>query len=136
MDSFRKYIETHGLPESLYFDKNSIYKTTRQPDLDEELKGKSPATQFEKILNILDVEFIFAYSPQANGRIVRLFATFKDRFVKEMRLARVCGIEEGNKFLETYLPKYAQRFGVDAANPENLHREVPANMDLETSVLR
>lgn len=131
MDSFRKYIEIYGIPKSLYFDCNSIYKTTRQPDQDEELKGKSPATQFEKVLNILDVEPIFAYSPQAKGRIERLFNTFKDRLIKEMRLAGVCTIEEGNKFLATYLPKYAQRFAVEAAEPENLHREIPEEMDLD-----
>jgi len=131
MDSFRKYIEIYGVPKSLYFDRNSIYKTTRQPNLDEELKGKSSETQFEKVLNILEVDPIFAYSPQAKGRIERLFGTFKDRLVKEMRLAGVCGIDEGNKFLKTYLPEYAQRFGVQAKNPENLHREIPADMDLD-----
>jgi hypothetical protein len=131
MDSFRKYIEIYGIPKSLYFDRNSIYKTTRKPNQDEELTGKSPATQFEKVLNILDVEPIFAYSPQAKGRIERLFNTFKDRLIKEMRLAGVGTIEEGNKFLETYLPKYAQRFAVEAVEPENLHREIPAEMDLD-----
>jgi len=131
MDSFRKYIEIYGIPKSLYFDRHSIYKTTRQPNLDEELKGKSPETQFEKVLNILLVDPIFAYSPQAKGRIERLFGTFKDRLVKEMRLAGVCGIDEGNKFLKTYLPEYAQRFGVKPESPENLHREIPVNMDLD-----
>lgn len=131
MDSFRKYIEVYGIPKSLYFDRNSIYKTTRQPNQDEELKGKSPATQFEKVLNILDVEPIFAYSPQAKGRIERLFATFKDRLIKEMRLAGVCSIEHGNEFLESYLPKYAQRFGIASEKPENLHREIPEDLNLD-----
>ncbi len=130
MDSFRKYVEIYGIPKSLYFDRNSIYKTTRQANLDEELKGKSPETQFEKVLNILEVEKIFAYSPQAKGRVERLFSTLKDRLIKEMRLAGVCSIDDGNKFLETYLPEYVEQFGVKANNPENLHRRVPADMDL------
>lgn len=130
MDSFKKYIELNGIPKSLYFDRNSIYKVTRNPSQEEELKGKSPETQFEKVMGILDVEPIFAFSPQAKGRVERLFATFKDRLVKEMRLAGVCCIDEGNEFLKTYLPEYGQRFGVEAKSPENLHREVPGDMDM------
>ena len=130
MDSFKKYIELNGIPKSLYFDRNSIYKVTRNPNQEEELKGKSPETQFEKVMGILDVEPIFAFSPQAKGRVERLFATFKDRLVKEMRLAGVCGIEEGNEFLKNYLPEYAERFGVKAEKPENMHREVPEDMEL------
>lgn len=130
MDSFRKYIEVFGIPQSLYFDRNSIYKTTRKANLDEELRGKGPQTQFDKVLEILNVGPIFAYSPQAKGRIERLFETFKDRLVKEMRLAGVSNIKEGNEFLKDYLPEYSKRFSVNPVNSKNLHREVPQDMDL------
>ncbi len=130
MDSFRQYIEQYGIPQSLYFDRSSIYKTSRQPNLDEELKSEMPKTQFEKVLEILSVEPIFAYSPQAKGRIERLFETFKDRLVKEMRLDGISNIKDGNEFLKTYLPKYCERFAVPPANSKNLHREAPAKMDL------
>lgn len=79
MHSFRLYIEKYGIPQSVYFDRNSIYKTTREPNLDEELRREMPKTQFEKVLNILNVEPILAYSPEAKGRIERLFRTFQDR---------------------------------------------------------
>lgn len=130
MDSFRQYIEEFGIPQSLYFDKNSIYKTTRKANLDEELRSKGPQTQFEKIMEILNVEPIFAHTPQAKGRIERLFETFKDRLIKEMRLAEISNIKEGNKFLKDYLPKYSEKFSVSPANSKNLHREIPADMDL------
>lgn len=130
MDSFKRYIEKHGIPESIYFDRNSIYKTTREPALDEELKGERPKTQFEKVLAILEIKPIFAYSPQAKGRIERLFETFQDRLIKEMRLAGVCTMEGANKFLEIYLPKYSSKFSIPAKSPENLHRKIPKTLDL------
>ncbi|MFH1414481.1 MAG: ISNCY family transposase [Elusimicrobiota bacterium] len=131
MDSFKRYIKKYGIPGSLYFDRNSIYKTNRQPDLEECLKGINPATQFEKVINILDVQPIFAYSPQAKGRIERTFNTFQDRLIKEMRLAGVCDIKGANKFLVSYLPKYNKRFSVPPAEKTDMHRDIPKNMDLE-----
>lgn len=131
MHSFRIYIEKYGIPMSIYFDRNSIFKTTRQPTLDESLKGEMPKTQFEKVLDILNVEPIHAYSAEAKGRIERLFRTFQDRLIKEMRLVGVSNIDEANKFLETYLPKYNSIFSIPPANSKNLHREVPVDLELD-----
>ena len=130
MDSFKRYIKKHGIPESIYFDRHSVYKTTRQPHIDEELKDVLPKTQFEKVLAILGVKAIHAYSPQAKGRIERLFKTFQDRLIKEMRLANVCTMEDANKFLQTYLPKYILRFSIPAENQKNLHRKIPKTLDI------
>jgi len=131
MDSFWKYILLNGLPQCLYFDRNSIYKTNRKANLDEELKGEGPKTQFEMAIEILNVAPKYAYSAQAKGRIERLFGVFKDRLVKEMRLANICSIEEANKFLKSYLPQYNRRFSVPPANEKNMHREVPKNLNLK-----
>ncbi len=130
MDSFRRYIEEYGIPKSIYSDKNSIYKTTRKADIDEQLEGETPKTQFGKVIEILDVKLILAHSPQAKGRIENLFSTFQDRVAKEMRLANISNIEEANKFLEKYLPIYNKRFSFPPANLDNYHREVPQDMDL------
>lgn len=130
MHSFRLYIEKYGIPQSLYFDRNSIYKTTRQPNLDEELKGEMAKTQFEIVLDILNVQPILAYSAEAKGRIERLFRTFQDRLIKEMRLAGICNIDEANKFLQEYLPKYSSMFCVPPPNPKDLHRQVQPDLDL------
>jgi len=130
MDSFKGYIKKYGIPESIYFDRNSIYKTTRAPNLDEELKGERPKTQFEKVLAILDVKPIHAYSAPAKGRIERLFKTFQDRLIKEMRLADIRSMDDANKFLLTYLPKYISRFSVPAKNPKTLHRKISEKLDL------
>jgi hypothetical protein len=130
MRSFKKYIKKYGIPLKIYFDRHSIYKTTREPNLDESLKGKRPLTQFEKVLEILNVETIHAYSPEAKGRIERLFETLQDRLIKEMRLANICSLEEANKFLKTYLPKHNARFSIAPKNPKNLHRPIPRKLDL------
>lgn len=130
MHSFKMYIERYGIPMSLYFDRNSISKTTRQPTIDECLKDTLPKTQFEKVLDILNIEPIYAYSPQAKGRIERLFKTFQDRLCKEMRLKGISTLDEANEFLEEYLPKYNSIFSLPPANPKNLHREVSEDLDL------
>lgn len=130
MRSFKNYIKKYGIPLSLYFDRHSIYKTTRQPNLDESLKGKKAKTQFEKVLEILNVEPIHAYSAEAKGRIERLFETLQDRLVKEMRLSNIHTLAEANKFLKTYLPKHNTRFSIPPKNPKNLHRPIPEELDL------
>ena len=131
MRSFKNYIKKYGIPLKIYFDRHSIYKTTRQPNLDESLKGKKAKTQFEKVLEILNVEPIHAYSAEAKGRIERLFETLQDRLIKEMRLANVCTLEAANKFLKTYWPKHNAAFSVIPANPKNLHRAIPEDLDLD-----
>ena len=69
---------------------------------------------------------IHAHSPAAKGRIERLFQTLQDRLVKELRLAGAATLAEANQVLQRYLPFYNQRFHVQAAEPTDLHRQVPA----------
>lgn len=130
MESFRKYISIYGIPFSFYVDRHSAYKTTRQPNLDEDLQGEFAKTQFARSLGELDIKIIFARSPQAKGRIERLFETLQDRLVKELRLANVSTLPHANAFLETYLPKYNARFEVKSFKKINLHRPVPKHLNL------
>jgi len=125
MDSLRRYIQVYGSPLSLYLDKHSTYKTTRQPDLDELLRGEQAQTQFERAAKELGIEIIHANSPQAKGRIERTFGTLQDRLVKELRLARVGTIEEANRFLEEFMPRYNKRFAKMALKQGDLHRRLP-----------
>ena len=131
MDSFRRYIAAYGIPFSFYVDRHSAYKTTRQPNLDEDLKGEFAKTQFARLLNELNVKTIFAQSPQAKGRIERVFETLQDRLVKELRLAGISNLEQANTFLESYLPKYNARFAVKPLRKTNLHKPVPKHLNLE-----
>jgi hypothetical protein len=79
-------------------------------------------SQFEKSLKELGVTVIHAYSPQVKGRVERLFGTFQDRVIKEMRLAGIRNQDEGNEFLESDLPDYNRRFRVSPDQDTDLHR--------------
>jgi hypothetical protein len=131
MSSFKDYIRKHGIPMSVYLDKHSTYKTTKKPTIEDELNNIDPLSQFGRALGELRVELIHANSPQAKGRIERLFETFQDRVIKEMRLLNICSIEEANKFLEYYLPVFAKRFGVPPAKEGDLHRPLPKGIELD-----
>src|SRR3970040_2210695 len=115
MDSFMRYIKLYGIPQSIYLDKHTTDK----------LNGRRPMSQFERALSELGVDVIHAHSPQAKGRIERLFGTFQDRVIKEMRLAGITTMEEGNRFLAGYLPIYTRRFAVNPAEAADLHRPIP-----------
>ena len=130
MDSLERYISLYELPRSLYLDKDSTYKTTRQPDTDELLRGKEAETQFERACGELQIEMIHANSPQAKGRIERTFGTLQDRLIKEMRLAGVKSKEEANLFLEWYLPIYNEQFSKVAREEGDLHRPLAKHINL------
>lgn len=119
----------------MYLDRHTTYKSPAKPTIEDDLNDKKPMSQFERALNELGVKVIHAMSPQAKGRVERLFGTLQDRLVKEMRLKGVKSLPEANRFLEGYLPKYNKRFGVSAAMDTNLHRPVPEGFDLD-GVLR
>ncbi len=131
MDSFHRYIRQHGLPLAIYADKHSTYQSPAPPTVEEQLAGTEPTSQFGRALGELGVELIPAHSPQAKGRVERLFHTFQDRVIKEMRLAAVSTLAEANRFLERYLPSYNQRFTVQPAQPTDLHRARPTQRELD-----
>ncbi len=131
MDSFRGYIRKYGIPMSLYMDKHTTYKATGEPTVEEQLSGSEPMSAFGRALKELGVELIHAHSPQAKGRVERLFNTLQDRLVKEMRLRGISSIAEANELLKEYLPTYNRRFGKKAAEAENLHRPIPKGLPLD-----
>jgi hypothetical protein len=79
----------------------------------------------------MGVELIHAHSPQAKGRVERLFKTLQDRLVKDLRLAGIATIDTANRFLETWLPGYNRRFTLPPAEAADLHRPSPAARELD-----
>ena len=130
MDSLERYIQKYGIPQSIYLDKHSTYKSPAKQTLEEELNNTYPMTQFGRACEELKIKVIWANSPQAKGRIERQFRTFQNRLVKELRLHSAKTMEEANKILAVYLPKYNKRFSVVAADSANLHRPFPKDLDL------
>lgn len=131
LDSLKRYIRRYGLPQSVYLDKHTTYKSWAQPTLDEQLTDQKPLSQVERSLAELGIEVIHANSPQAKGRVERLFKTLQDRLVREMRLLGIKSVAEASAFLESYLPRYNRRFARPAASTADLHRPAPSSRALD-----
>ena len=126
------WLRRYGRPLAHYTDKASIFRKAGPQPLPEQLRGDALRTQFGRALNELGVEWIAAHSPQAKGRIERLFETLQDRLVKEMRLAGIDSILGANYFLEMrFIPEWEQRFTVPPRNPRNAHRRLGCEHRLE-----
>ena len=130
LDSFKRYIKQYGLPQSIYLDRHTTYRSTGKPTVEQQLRGQEPLSEFARAAKELGVRLIFAGSPQAKGRVERSFGTLQDRLVKEMRLAGIRTMDEANLFLETYLPKHNHQFAVAPARRTNLHRKRPSEHEL------
>lgn len=118
---WEEYVKKVGKPLSIYLDKYSTYKINHKNAVD----NTELLTQFQKALKILDIELITAHSPQAKGRVERLFGTLQDRLVKELRLNQINTITEGNEFLDqVFIPKFNQRFSVIAKKDGDVHKEL------------
>lgn len=117
------YLNTYGKPVSLYVDKHSTFKINRQATIEEELKDVLPQSQFGRAMDQIRIELICANSPQAKGRVERLFETLQDRLVKELRLAGISTKEEATRyFREIYIPKHNAKFAVLPKDLTNMHR--------------
>jgi transposase len=126
------WLQRYGRPLAHYTDKNSIFQKAGPQPLPEQLRGDALRTQFGRALHELGIEWIAAHSPQAKGRIERLFATLQDRLVKEMRLAGIDSIAAANHFLEMrFLPAWEERFTVAPRRPRNAHRRLDPEQRLE-----
>ena len=131
MDSFKGYVEKYGLPMSVYVDRHTTYKSSKKLTEWDEVAGIESLSQFERALKELGVEVIHALSPQAKGRVERLFGVLQDRLVKEMRLRGITTKDEANAFLEEYLPRYNERFRVCPAHEADVHVTLPRHVDLD-----
>lgn len=118
---WKEYIKEFGKPLSIYLDKYSTYKINHKNAVD----NFDLLTQFETSLKALDIKMINANTPQAKGRVERLFGTLQDRLVKELRLGGISTIESGNKFLkEVFIPKFNKQFSVIPRKSGDVHRRL------------
>lgn len=114
-----EYVRVHGRPVAVYVDRGGVYKVNNHNPDDDKI------TQYERALNELGTELIHARSPQAKGRVERLFGTLQDRLVKELRLANISTTEEANKFMnDIYLPKHNAQFAVKPREAQDRHRSI------------
>lgn len=123
MGFWLRYAEEHGLPKAIYVDKFSTYKMHMKT------AAENPDTkhQLARAMKTVGTEIIFANSSQAKGRIERLFRTFQDRLVKELRFKNISSVEKANRFLkEKFIPAFNRRFAVKPKEEQDVHRPVSA----------
>ena len=115
---WQEYLKTHGKPNTIYLDRFSTYKNNLKKNTVNDLE----LTQFQRACRQLGIEVINAHSPQAKGRVERLFQTLQDRLIKELRLKNICTIAEANTFLtKTFIPLFNKKFAVIPKKETNLH---------------
>lgn len=118
---WKEYTTTKGKPVSIYLDRHSTYKVNAKSVFDD----PKVLTQFERAMKDLDIHVIHAYSPQAKGRIERLFGTLQDRLIKELRLEKISTVAEANEFLQKkFIPNFNAKFAVVAEMKGDLHRRL------------
>lgn len=127
---FRQLFGTHGLPLVVYGDRLNVFvRNDRHWTLDEELHGTQHPTHFGRMLQDLGIAYIGAHSPQAKGRIERLWATLQDRLASELRLRGVATLEAATRFLPEFIADYNKRFARPAAAPGTVWRRPPRDLD-------
>ena len=131
MEVIRKTIEKEGLFCALYTDKASHFTTTRYGGLHVNVAQEQDDTQIERALQEIDITFIGANSPQAKGRIERLFRTFQDRLIKELRLNNIKDYHQANQFLESYFIDYYNKRFAKIQGIENSYKPLPKDTNLD-----
>lgn len=129
-DIFEGWVRRWGLPQSLYVDKDSIYRCEGVGTIAEQMAGKEPRTQFGRAMDQLGVELILANSPQAKGRVERMNGTLQDRLVKALRLEGINDMAGANEFLaKEFLPAFNRKFEVEPASQADVHRGIPRELN-------
>ena len=123
----RGLIRSYGIPIALYADRHAVFKHTPPSET------AAAPTQFSRAMDELGVQLIFARSPQAKGRVERTAGTLQDRLVTELRLAGAVTIDDANRALADFLPRFNQRFRVPAQRSETAYRVLDAQMCLDTT---
>jgi hypothetical protein len=126
----RRLLSRFGVPVALYGDRNGIF--VRNDDhwsVEEQLAGKREPTQFGRALQQLGITYIAAHSPQAKGRVERLWGVLQDRLLSELRLAGACDLDSANRVLQHFIADYNRRFARTARETETAWRFAPRDLD-------
>jgi transposase len=107
-----------GIPAAVYADRHTIFQSPTKATIEQELAGEQPKSQYGRLLDELGIQLIAAQSPQAKGRVDRLWGTLQDRLVKALRKAQAAHLDEANQVLRAFLPKFNPRFRVTPAQSE------------------
>ena len=136
LEVLRQTLENYGIPISLYPDKYSVFFPPKKVDdhitIEEQLNGRQKGiTQFGRIVEELGIEMFPANSPQAKGRIERLWETLQSRLLTEFRINNIKTIDEANNFFVDYIPKYNAKFAVEASSKKVMFLKLPKRYNLD-----
>src|SRR3984885_3284591 len=126
----RQLLRRHGLPLAFYGDRSGVF--VRNDDhwtVEEQLAGKRQPTQFGRALQQLGITFIAARSPQAKGRVERLWGLLQDRLSSELRLAKADDIDSANAVLRKFIADYNRRFARPPREMQTAWRPVPESLE-------
>ena len=126
----RQLLRRHGLPLAFYGDRSGVF--VRNDDnwtVEEQLAGKRQPTQFGRALQQLGITFIAARSPQAKGRVERLWGVLQDRLTSELRLAKADDIDSANAVLRKFIADYNRRFARQPREQPSAWRAVPESLE-------
>jgi transposase len=127
----RQIARDKGLPLSLYSDRHTIFHSPKKTTIIDQIEGKQFRTQFGRAMDELGIKLIKAYSPQAKGRIERVWGTFQDRLIAEMRLAEIKNRDEANRFLPSFLKAYNKKFSCKSRQQIVAFRQSPPARELD-----
>ena len=129
--ALRDVCQTRGIPLAVYADRHTIFQSPAKPTVEQVLAGQKPMSQFERALSEIGVRLIAAHSPQAKGRVERLFQTLQDRLVKFLRAKQACTCAQANRLLPQYLKQHNARFSHPARGDGSSYRAWPISLDPE-----
>jgi transposase len=125
-------VKTYGIPVSIYQDcHGTLHRNDDHWSLEEQLAGRQDPTQVGLALEALGIRPIYALSPQAKGRMERLFGVLQDRLIAELRLAAMTTPEEANAFLPSFIKRFNRRFAINPKESQKAWRELPKELDLD-----
>jgi transposase len=128
----REVVKRYGIPLVMYHDRHgSLYRNDSRWSLEEQLAGRREPTQVGLALEALSIESIAALTPQAKGRIERLFGTLQDRLIAELGLEGAQTLQEANRFLKAFIPRFNRRFALSPRESEKAWRKLPPALDLD-----
>lgn len=130
----RQMLLKHGIPVNIYADRHTIFRSPKSDKLtlEEQLEGKQvKLTQYQRAMDELGVVIIPARSPQAKGRVERLWGTLQSRLPVEFKIAGITTVEEANEFLIKYIDKFNAKYAVEPENPETAFRDLVSTIDID-----
>lgn len=127
----KQYLEKYGKPVAFYVDRHGVFRVNTAKAGSSATSDSNGLTQFGRAMKQINIELIFAHSPQAKGRVERVNKTLQDRLVKEMRLRSVSNINQGNQYLPQFMEEFNHKFAVTSKSKTDVHKPLMAGDNLK-----